>query len=197
MYIYICAYLSHTNSCIIFDRGFVLHRRGEVAQVSQRTAKRQQDSIFHSPFNICITRCFSDFHLAALLTLTGSNIVNLCVCLCVCAKGSQRRKDTPCRRIDNNDNDDEVFQGSVLLWVFVAVVIRCSCCRVFTWQFICLSALLFIGQHWSLCQSADCGIIMLHDTRWGRFWVCCARFKQILPAIQQVLYSSRRVSINC
>lgn len=41
----------------------------------------------------------------------------------MCAKGSQRRKDTPCRRIDNNDNDDKVFQGSVLLWVFVAVVI--------------------------------------------------------------------------
>lgn len=53
--------------------------------------------------------------------------------ICVCVReGSQRRKDTPCRRIDNNDNDDEVFQGSVLLWVLVTVVIRCSCCHVFT-----------------------------------------------------------------
>lgn len=64
--------------------------------------------------------------------------------MCVCAKGSQRRKDTPCRRIDNNDNDDEVFQGSVLLRVFVAVVIGCSlfmlsCIYMTIYLFVCFA----------------------------------------------------------
>lgn len=38
-----------------------------------------QQSVNKIAFSICITRCFFDFHLAALLTLTGSNIVNPCV----------------------------------------------------------------------------------------------------------------------